>query len=250
MPTELGITWLIESIRITGFLRTSPKARYLEEWLEKISENVPIQVTKTNTSFSGVAKTSNGFLRMDFGANRLDTLLLPDDPESNNTVGDFGSINELFAKYVERFPEIMNFPIFDRLAVGLVLTCNVENEANGLERLKLAINGLSLDSRVHDFQYRSNIPYSCASIEGFSINRLATWSVGQVQTIQVKIGSDASQIQEIVRLAPIAIRLELDINTDKDLKIGADSEKTKLLLGEYKTQALKLATFGEKAMLE
>jgi hypothetical protein len=249
MPQEVGIEWKVESLRITSFLGTLPTTRSLEDWLETVSGNTPIQVTKTNNTFSGVARSSDGFLRIDWANNRIDILLLPVDPVTDNSIGNLGTLTNLFNKYVDRFTELHDFPVVDRLAVGLVLTYGIDNEAMGIELIRPAILGLRIDARARDLQYRSNIPYINPEIPSIQINRLATWSLGQVQTVQIRLGNDGSQTQEVVGLAPIAIRLELDINTDKDMKIDSDSTKCRVLLREFQRQAMNIAMFGEQTML-
>lgn len=249
MPQSLGIDWNIESVRTTAFLRTEPKTRALEDWLELTSANTPVQVAKTVSSFSGVSRSTDGFLRVDWGNGRLDATLTPTDPSTRNYVAEFMDLGRLFENYVKKFAALEDFPLIDRLAVGIVLTFAVESENIGLQLLRPAIMGLNLDPRARDVQYRSNIPFESLTSEGLLINRLATWSVGQVQTIQIRIGTDGSQSQDTVGLTPTAIRLELDINTDKNVSLNADATTCHSLLSEMQALAINIAISGESAML-
>lgn len=250
MHQDLGIEWLVESIRITAFLSDMPKPRALEDWLEVASKNTPIQVSKSGSSFSGVSRCDQGFLRLDWTMGRIDAMIVPAEPQAANMIGTLDLLPLLLDFYAIEFPKIGSLPPLNRIAIGIILTMKVSDENAGLALVVPAIRGLSLDPRVRDFQYRSNIPITSKVIADLKINRLATWSVGQVQTIHVKIGSDGSQSHEVLALDPTAIRLELDINSDKEKAIGANQESSMQLLSEFKTHAIDIAKYGESAMLE
>jgi hypothetical protein len=136
------------------------------------------------------------------------------------------------------------------LALGLVLTFQVPSEAEGLEILSSKIVGLNLPLSARDFLYRVNHPYQSLTVAGLNLNRLATWLVGQTHVIKVQINQDGSQSQQTLSESPFAIRLELDINTDKAVQLGADSELVRNLLNELKAIAVGVAEGGEATMRE
>ena len=106
-----------------------------------------------------------------------------------------------------------------------------------------SIVGLNLPESARDFLYRVNHPYKSRTVDGLNLNRLATWSVGKVQVIRVQINPDGSQDQQTISEAPPAIRLELDINTDEAVQLGADLERLRNLLDELKAIALNVAVW-------
>jgi hypothetical protein len=73
--------------------------------------------------------------------------------------------------------------------------------------------------------------------------------VGQVQTVQIRVGTDGALAHELLAQSPLAVRLELDINSSKDAQLGADAGTTGRLLAEMRAHAVELAKFGEIAML-
>ena len=248
MPNSINIDWNIESIRVTGFHRGSFNTRSLESWLETVSENEPIQVNKTGQSFDGVSRSPDGFIRVNWNGNRFDVRLTPEQPALATQIAPFTEVQRLFVRYVDAVPRIENLPIMDRIALGVVLTASVENEEQGMELLRPAICGLNVDPRVRDFLYRANYPFESQTIIGTRINHLATWSVGQLQTVKVQIGPDGSQTQETVDTAPMSIRLDLDFSTDQFTSLEADSELLARLLTELGVQVIDFANNGESVI--
>jgi len=250
MSTSNSIDWKIESIRFTALLNGQLNPDMLETWIGKVSENLPSQISKTPSSFIGVSRSSAGFLRANWNANRLDVTLSSEQPQSSQSIAPISEAAALFTRFVDRIPEIGELAPVDRLALGLILTCEVPNESEGLKILSPSIVGLSLPLSARDFLYRVNHPYKSRSIDGLNLNRLATWSVGRMQLLQFKINPDGSQNQEIISEDPSAIRLELDINTDKAMQLKADLKRLRDLLNELKTIAVNVAIGGEASMRE
>jgi hypothetical protein len=250
MPTSNSIIWQIESIRVTAFVKGQLNPNMLETWLEDVSENSPSQINKTYSSFMGISRSAVGFLRTNWTDNRLDVMLSSEEPRNSQTIAPISEAVSLFHRFVDRIPEIGELALVDRIALGLVLTFQVTSEAEGLEILSPSIVGLNLPRSARDFLYRVNHPYGSRNIDGLNINRLAAWSVGQMMLIQVKIKPDGSHVEQTISEAPSAIRLELDINTDKAMQLGADLEQLKNLLNELEVIALNVASEGEATMLE
>jgi len=250
MPTSNSIDWQIESIRVTAFVNGQLNPDMLETWIGEVSENSPSQISKTPSSFIGVSRSAAGFLRTNWNANRLDVTLSSEQPQSSQTIAPISEATALFSRFVDRIPEIGELAPVDRLALGLILIFQVPSESEGLEILSSSIVSLNLPRSARDFLYRVNHPYKSLTVDGLKLNRLATWSVGQVQLIQVLINPDGSQVQQTISEAPTAIRLELDINTDKAIQLGANLELLRNLLNELKTIAVNVAIGGEATMRE
>lgn len=248
MSTSNGIDWQIESIRVTAFVNGQLNPDMLETWIEEVSENSPSQINKAPSSFVGVSRSTAGFLRANWNANRLDVTLSSEQPQSGQAIAPISEATSLFSRFVDRIPEIGELAPVDRLALGLILTAQVPSESEGLEILSPSIVSLNLPRSARDFLYRVNHP--CKSVGGLDLNRLATWSVGHVQLIKFLFKPDGSQAQQTISESPTAIRLELDINTDKAMQLGANLELLRNLLNELKTIAVNVAIGGEATMRE
>lgn len=245
-----SIEWNIETLRVTIFVNDKLNPNQLEAWLQTVSENSPSKINKTPSSFLGVSRSTEGFLETKWKANRLDVILSSEIPQSNRTITTFSEVSSLFGRFVDRIPEIGEFAIVDRLAIGLVLSFQVPSESEGLKILSPIIVGLNLPGSARDFSYRINHPCESAVVSGLKINRLATWSVGMVQIIRIHVNQDGSQDQQTIKTDPPAIRLELDINTNEATPLKADQDQLKKLLNELKKIALGVASGGEVFMRE
>jgi hypothetical protein len=249
MSALINIDWNIESIRVTGFHSGTFNTRSIETWLETTSENVPIQVNKTSSSFSGVSRTTDGFIRADWSGKRFNVILTPEQPEADPFLAPFNEARRLFALFVDSVPKIESLPFMDRVALGVILYASVVDEEQGIKLLRPAIHGLQIEPHARDFLYRVNYPIESLTRQDVNINRLVTWSVGQVQMIQIQVRSDGSQAQETVNVMPMAIRLELDISTDQNFMLEANPEEVAQLLSEMEAITTNIADNGESSML-
>lgn len=250
MPTLNSIDWQIESIRVTAFVSGPLNPNTLEAWLEEVSENSPSKVNKTPSSFNGISRSTAGFLRINWAANRLDAILSSEEPRSSEAIAPISEATSLFGRFVDRISEIGELTPVDRIALGLVLTFQVPSQSEGIDLLSPSLVNLNLPRSARDFLYRVNLPCESRTVDGVNLNRLATWSVGHVQLIQVQLNPDGSQVQQTISEAPMRIRLELDINTDKAVQLGADLEQLRNLLNELETIALNIVVGGEATMRE
>jgi hypothetical protein len=248
MPISKSIDWQIESLRVTVFVNGQLNSTMLENWLVQVSENSPLQVSKMPSSFSGISRSRAGLLRINWIENRLDVLLSSEEPMSNISIASISDASALFNQFIDRVPDIDELPLVDRVALGLVLTFNVPSESEGLEILSHNIVGLNLHPSARDFLYRVNHPSKSKNNNALDINRLAIWSVGRARVIHFQLMPNGSQSQEIVSEDPPAIRLELDINTDIGVLLGANLEQLRMLLKELQEIAINIAHDGESAM--
>lgn len=249
MQQTPSINWRLESTRVTMFSDDAFNSRSLETWLETIGENPPIHVNKTPTSFLGVSRSHNGLIQAVWNDKRLDLTLIPEKADALPYIAPFEEAKQLFASFVEAAPRIKDLPPVNRIALGLVLTAPIETDKQAIDLLKTVIHSLQVDSGVRDLLYRANYPSQSHSKEGLAINRLATWSGGQVQALQLRIRAANSQIEEATTLAPTyAIRLELDINTDQSETLHADPDLVLRLLSELRKIAANIANNGEPSI--
>jgi hypothetical protein len=248
MPTKKSIDWQIESIRATTFVNGQLNPDMLEAWLKEVSENSPSQINKKPSSFIGVSRSTAGFLRTSWNANRLDVILSSEEPQHSEPIASISELDSLFHRFVDRIREIGDLTLVDRIALGLTLTFQVSSESEGLEILSPIIKGLDISPSARDFLYRVNYPYKSSTVEGLSINRLAAWAVGHRQLIELQINQDGSQVQKNISQSSTVISLELDINTDQTSQLNADLDQLSKVLLELENIAVKVANDGESAM--
>ncbi len=251
LPTN-STNWNIESMRFTAFINGQLNPSMLEAWLEQASENSPSQVNKAPNSFSGVSRRSTtGFLRTIWKGDRLDVTISPENPlDTIQTIASISEADSLLGWFVQQIPEIKELPPIDRLAFGLILVIPVASQSQGTEILSENIASLKLKPSARDLIYRVNYPHESQVSRGVSLNRLATWSVSNIQIMEFRLNPDGSQGQKVVSEGELAARLELDINTDKESKLGANSELLRSLLDELTKIALDVARSGEATLLQ
>lgn len=247
-PTD-AIDWQIESIRTTVFFNDSLNSTALLSWLEKFNNGSSSRLSITPTSFQGVARTQAGLLRVNWASNRLDVILASEDPRHVQTIASLSAVNELFTQFMLPLKDIGQLPPAARIAYGLVLSCQVQNELAGLDRLSTLLTRVNVSKASRDFLYRLNIPIESKSIPGLLLNRLATWLVGQVQILQVEIKDDGTQVQSnLIENPPFSLRLEMDLSTDPKKQLNCPSENVEKLLNELSGIALDIAANGESVL--
>lgn len=249
MHTTNAIEWQIESIRTTVFFNGLLNPSVLQSWLEKVSNSGSIRLSITPTSFQGAARTTTGLLRVNWASNRLDVILASEDPTNIQAIAPLSSANDLFTQVMLPLKDLGELPPANRIAYGLVLSCQVENESTGLELLSNHLTRVKLSKTSRDLLYRVNIPVESKSIPDLLLNRLATWLVGQIQILQVELKTDGSQVQSnLLENAPFSTRLEMDLSTDSQKQLNCSTSDFEKLLCELSGISLDIAAHGESVL--
>ena len=249
MHPSNSIEWQIESIRTTVFFNGPLNSSALQSWLEKVSNGSSTRLNITPTSFQGVARTTAGLLRVNWVSDRIDVILAFEDPKDVQSIAPFSSVNALFTQFMLPLKDLGEIPPANRIAYGLVLSCQVQDESTGLDILSKLLTRVNLSKASHDFLYRLNIPVESKSIPGLLINRLATWLVGQVQILQVELKEDGSQVQSnLIENPPFATRLEMDLSTDAKKQLNCSPSDFEKLLHELSGISSDIATHGESVL--
>lgn len=247
-PTN-SIEWQIESIRTTVFVNGTLNSSALQSWLESVSDGSSPRLNITPTSFQGVARSTAGLLRVNWATNRLDVILASEDPKNVQAIAPFSSVNELFTQFMLPLKDLGGLPPADRIAYGLVLGYQVQNESAGLDLLSKLLTRVKLSKSSRDFLYRLNIPVESKSAPGLLLNRLATWLVGQIQILQVELKVDGSHVQSnLIENPPFSVRLEMDLSTDPQKQLNCSSSDFEKLLHELSGIALDIAAHGESVL--
>jgi len=247
--TTNAIEWQIESIRTTIFFNGLLNTSALQSWLEKVSNSGSIRLNITPSSFQGAARTTNGLLRVNWASNRLDVILASENPTNVQAIAPLSSANDLFTQVMLPLKDLGELPPANRIAYGLVLSCQVQNESTGLDLLSNHLTRVKLSKSSRDLLYRVNIPVESKSISGLLLNRLATWLVGQIQILQVELRTDGSQVQSnLLENVPFSTRLEMDLSTDAQKQLNCSTSDFEKLLCELSQISLDIAAHGESVL--
>ena len=213
--------WLVESLRLTGFLEEplADPAR-IDWWSEVVGDqpaNTASRPREGMFQWAGdfdLGSASPTTLGLEVEPLRTDWNLTgspqPEDPLAFVTIG---SLTETLPTFLERLTAwIGNFPSCPRFALGgAVLLPSVSVEA-AYEQLSGLLPALDIDpAESRDLLYRINRPRSARSlpIDHPGINRITTWSVVTINSMFLSIPGTFVGHQQ----GPSAARLEFDINT-------------------------------------
>jgi hypothetical protein len=238
--------WKIESLRLTSFIDNDLDPKNLEKWLVKISGKDPAQVTKNPQQFIGLSKLDSSILRLEWHHSRIDLIQSPDTPAVENNIGDYSIFQEYCKRYILKYFKMEDCPISNRLALGLALHFPVSDNRDGMQKLKPFLKLVSDIDDVEDFQFRINRPRKYEAIGGVKVNRLLTWTVGQLQLLQiVKSNIGAAKAVPLPQDPQILCRLEMDISTEQNSSTKMSVEQQIKVIKTLINIAKKVAESGE-----
>jgi hypothetical protein len=132
----------------------------------------------------------------------------------------------------------------DRLAFGAILTRQVSDVAEGLRYLSQYLRHMDLENRGGmDFIYQVNRPRRSSHASHVSVNRLAKWSLGNVQTGSMRIGPSQPPHVAVSEFLLID-KLVLDINT-VPTNNAISISRMPGLLDEFMAFAQEIAVTGD-----
>ena len=100
MENTTGITWEIESLRLTSFLKDNFDGSNLENWLTQISGTNPLSVSKRINYFQGLAQVDLAMLKLEWNLNRIDVILNSNAPSIETNIGSDKDIVRLMDEFV------------------------------------------------------------------------------------------------------------------------------------------------------
>ena len=246
------VEWLGVQARITVFHPDEALARGLSEWWGNAFGEPPEKIeTKPREHSQLVSGTvAYGQLAINAGQGRTDFILGPNSEaltESNPiwpvpAIGSYrqmmNNMTEPVGKWLESSP-----PVY-RLAVGARLLApgpelDAVHSVLSVFLPELNLRGLA----TPDFTFRVNRARSATSSPGVLINRLATWSIAEGQSVAIAPNRPlppATRVQ-------YAAHLELDINTrpnDPGERFGINTSLP--ILDELIGFAIEIAEQGDK----
>ena len=127
----------------------------------------------------------------------------------------------------------------ERLAFGVTLLNEVDSHRDGVQSLAHHLGQLSLSGGIRDFAYRVNRRRRLTAAPSVDVNRLATWSVEEMISVDIAI----PQGRVNVRAPDVVRKLVLDINT---VPSGTrTSDKVGGWFNELVEMAREIATGGD-----
>jgi hypothetical protein len=236
--------WSVRSVRFTGFLM--PDAVVPANVFSDIAgepENSVVQKAKGISADMGHFRDAAATFQTQPG--RFDWLFAaPDDPTTAPSVlGEYPSSLQPFVDVLSKWASGDAFPAVKRVALGVVLVDPVNTRDEGLEKLRRFIDAVPTGPNA-DFLYQVNRYRVSRVIDSLNINRLAKWSVSQMQLFEVAIGPqvNASRVGQAITFA----NLDLDISTSAEHNDRLPHEKIPAIIDDMVAGVNEIATQGDR----
>ena len=210
--------WVAESLRTTGFPIADAEFTADNWWQAVVLEDPEAQTVRPRTrERQEQGPFQRGRLILRVQPSRIDWELTPSPMEMEGetgleALGTFGDACRRFCELMTRWFPLS--PRLDRLAFGATALLQVPSRIDGYLRLSAYLPSLQIDTEGStDLLYRINRPRpSRTNIPNLTINRLSTWTVGQLEFHTLAIGP--GEAPRVSRGEPtFACRVEFDMNT-------------------------------------
>ena len=241
--------WDVDTLRLTVFHPPLSGPSAVEEIWERVAGHKPESIDKRPreaiTRVTGKIGP-NGFL-LTIALERLDWLIRPTLEPSHVlgtalTVKNAENILPVLKRSLQHSLDVL--PSVTRLAFGPVLIRQVDSPKSGLSELADFIHISDLDSlEGTDFTYKINRRKSSTAIPNVLINRLATWSMGQIEGVEV-VGKPSAGPQVSSARSSFVRTLHLDVNTVSNT-LNTSNENIPDLFEELVQMAVDLAQSGD-----
>lgn len=237
--------WKIESLRLTNFVDDNFDPKNLEKWLTNISGEQPIQINKSLSSFSGLSKLEASVVKLAWQQNRIDLIESADAPNIENNIGNFSVFSEYCEKHILRYFEMEDCPDIDRLALGVVLYLPLASNEEGISMIAPLLKSVTGIENAEDFEFRINRPVHTEIAGGIKINRLLTWTIANIQLLQINIQTGIAQKIPRSTQPEMQLRLEIDLSTDQKLERKILLEQQREAINYFIDTVKKVAESGE-----
>jgi len=217
--------WNTDLIRFTGFLSPEAQISDLNWWQILTNEQPEIKNFQPKKRFfqeKGPYKKGELLITVDpFRADIVYKVLDNIEEDSVKNIGDFEKTNNLFNDLINTWCSLDNFPSFQRIAFGTILTKPTADRKKGYVILsKYLSDTLKIDEEnSSDFMYQINRARKVKTEynKELIVNRLSKWSVQQSKFLGFTLNEDQQKIYQGNLF--FSCRLELDINTVPGLNI-------------------------------
>ena len=181
--------------------------------------------------------------------NRIDCILQPTNaPPEPGAVWQIqpasGSYSEIIYDMADPIRKLIDqVPNVNRLAVGATLLTPGPSLHETYTVLASFLSGIPLDQvDAPDFTFRINRRRKSTKSPTVTINRLATWSIAQGQSVEIASSGGQTSQSNVVQYAA---NLELDINTASIAPRSIPHERSPALLDELIGLAIEITDKGD-----
>jgi hypothetical protein len=247
--------WQVDTLRLTCFPIDPGKKHDADRWWRDVTGE-----ERQNADINPVGMVEHGrlgdaVLAMQCGPEVVNWIFQPYKDEEGDwnkilTLGALVPTLERFLPMMEKWLDLETVPIAKRLALGSVILLPVSNREDGYKLLQpLLSRSVRIDPVVsQNFLYQINRRRKSKVKEGLEINRLTKWFVWEWQPSKVQIHYDAktgggSKVELGDKLC--ACRMDLDINTVQEEKLGFDSTMQKHIIQELKELMIEIVREGD-----
>ena len=247
-----NIKWLAQQLRITVFHSAANLGDRIHGYWTEAFGSMPQQDETRNLEGVRVLGGQVGGMQwaMNLRPDRTDILAQPNVPATENPgvwIAFEGTERQAIERLVDPGHRLIDLISgINRLAVGTSLVAPGPDLPGAYAKLRLALPGLNAEPpNTADFLFRNNRRRQSKHSSSLSINRVATWSIAQGQTVSYSStrGGRASADASIVEYAA---NLQLDINTvHVDASRQIPAEKAKDILTELVEMATEIAHRGD-----
>jgi hypothetical protein len=241
--------WKIESLRLTNFLKSDFNGINLEHWLAEISGNKPLSINKNVNFFQGLAQVDSAMVNLQWNFDRLDLILNSNAPTIESNIGDYTDLNNLMQNIIFKMFDLKEFPTSRRLAIGVILNAQIKTMEEGTDFLQSKLKSVSNIKGTTDFLFRINKPVKSEVLSGLNLNRLMTWSIGQLQLINIPLNVLQPNIAQPNTIQPLKseliCRLEMDFNSEEKIGTEIPVDVQKEIARELLNEVINVADKGE-----
>lgn len=245
--------WSAQQLRATIFHAAGDIGNNIHEYWTKSFGSMPQQDETRNLESVRVVGGQAGDRQWlsNIRPGRVDIIVQPTNiptPGNDNVWNVFGGPHQQIVQELVQPSHLLIDMVsgINRLAVGALFLAPAQELSGAFAKLDTVLPNLHLsDLNAPDFSFQVNRKRRSQHSSGLWVNRLATWSVAQNQTVSfgpVGSGGAVASGSEI----RYAASLQLDINTAQiDASRGIPGDKAKEILGELVHLLLEIAEKGD-----
>jgi hypothetical protein len=233
--------WLVRTVRFTSFL--TPDAVADGDLWRSVLGGEPERTVHQRTA--GLRQETGPFedavANLTIQPGRVDWVFGPVETPAPQweTLGTYPAAMQRYLAPVSRWVGSEQFPSIRRLALGVLLVEPTETVETGYARLRHFIDAVP-QGEATDFLYQVNRYRPSGVMEGLNINRLAKWSVSQLQLFTVSAGMQSAA-------PPLSVvTLDLDVNTSAEFSGHIPPASVGPLLEDLQSAANEIATRGDR----
>ena len=240
--------WQTESLRLSSFVLEPIEFTNVAFWEPLLDQPPTERVVRPSQQLqTEEGPFLDGWLSVETTVNRIDWRLGHNPrsaPQRLPVIGAYDDWKKNFGQLMGKW--VASCPAPHRLAYGAVLLLPCTTMSEAYTTLSSFLPRVDIDpDNTFDFQYRINRRRPSESLNGrLGINRLSTWSAGEVARIDVDLSSGTTpRIRNVVD--GTICRLELDINTAPEYEEAIGKDIVASILDELIELGSEVASKGD-----